>query len=557
MMSTLKTYLGKDLAKAAGMATVAFTLVITVFAVIEPLREEGMSGSQVLKFFGYIMPVMFSLTLPIAALFAATIVYGRFSRDNELMACRASGINALSLLGPAIWLGLLVSVITLILGLYVAPRLLLASEATIKKNLKQIVFYRLKKKRYFNFSKGLFHADRVDPDSRWLDGVVGVDFSDPKDLKCLVAASAELEFVERNGETFVKFHPTNPTLLRQSGRDIGMADAIRLRRGDLPSMKDEPKFYDWTRLRRIWANPEDAPVAHREIIKIKRELCIQNFYEDVVRRIENNGKYESLWEFMLPGTEVKPDRIVIEADEASLYEGREVRLRTPPPSGASTPPSPDKPELSAVLVRQYSGDRLKRRLWADSAYIRGVWDEAHSVVLVTVVLNAVTILEADEGERTENAQHRGQYDISSLAVPDEIVAKSERIDPDELYENAENYSDSPQIRKMIANVHETIIPRIRSKVRAEIHHRLASGISCLFLVMLGAALGLVFRGGEVLVAFAISAGPASAVIVLMLMGKQLIANPGVPEIYGIAVIWGGIVLMAGATAYVYSVSMRR
>ena len=556
-MRTLKTYLGMDLAKATGMATVAFTLVITVFAVIEPLREEGMSGSQTLKFFGYIMPVMFSLTLPIAALFAATIVYGRFSRDNELMACRASGINALSLLGPAIWLGAIVSVITLMLGLYVAPRLMFASESTIKKNLQQIVFYRLKKKRYFNFSKRLFHADRVDPGNGWVEGVVGVDFSDPGDVKCLVAASAELEFVTRKDDTFVKFHPTNPVLLRQSGKYIGMADESRLRRGNLPSMKDEPKFYDWTMLCRIWANPKDAPIAQREIIKIKRELCIQNFYEDVVRRIENNGEYESLQEFTPPGTEVKPDRIVIEADEASLYEGREVRLRTPPPPGASTPSRPDKPELGAVLVRQYSGDRLKRRLWADSVYIRGVWDEEHSVVLVTVVLNAVTILEAGEGERTENAQHRGQYDISSLAVPDEIVAKSERIDPDELYENTANYSDSPQIRKMIANVHETIIPRIRSKVRAEMHQRLAYGISCLFMIMLGAALGLIFHGGEALVAFAISAGPASAVIVLMLTGKQLIANPGVPEIYGIAVIWGGIVLMAGATTYVYAVSMRR
>jgi hypothetical protein len=77
------------------------------------------------------------------------------------------------------------------------------------------------------------------------------------------------------------------------------------------------------------------------------------------------------------------------------------------------------------------------------------------------------------------------------------------------------------------------------------------------MVMLGAALGLLFRGGEALVAFAISAGPASAVIVMMLMGKQLISNPGVPETYGIIVIWGGITAMVGATGYIYAVTMRR
>ncbi|MCK4623746.1 MAG: LptF/LptG family permease, partial [Phycisphaerae bacterium] len=218
-------------------------------------------------------------------------------------------------------------------------------------------------------------------------------------------------------------------------------------------------------------------------------------------------------------------------------------------------PARGRPEAHAVLVRQYSGGRLKRRLWSASAYVRAVWDEDRSVAFVTVVLNDVTIVSA--GERIENAQHRGRYDISSLAVPAEIVAQSEGIDPNDLYENTDNYTDSPKVRNMIAGVHEGIIPRIRSKVCAEMHQRLAYGISCLLMVMLGAALGLVFRGGEALVAFAISAGPASAVIVLMLMGKQLIANPGVPEGYGIAVIWGGIAAMAGATAYVYAVAMRR
>ncbi len=554
-MSTLKAYLGKDLAKATTMATVAITLVITVFAVIEPLRREGMSGIQALKFFGYIMPVMFSLTLPIAALFAATIVYGRFSRDNELMACRASGIPALSLLVPAIWLGIIVSVVTLILGLYVAPRLLFASEGSIKKNLQQMVYYRLKKKRYFDFSKRIFHADRVNPDDKWIEGVVGVDYSDPNDVKCMVAPSAELEFIERNGKTFVQFYPTNPTILRQSGGDIGTADALRLRRGDLPSMKDKPKFYDWTRLRRTLTNPEICPTVNAQIIKIKHRMSIQNFYKDVISRIKKDGKYEPLREFIPSGVEAESERIVIEASHASLYKGAEVRLQTSTPLSTSTEPSTPSFQRDAVLVSQYSGKTLKRQLWAKSVYIRGDWDEIRSVILATVVLNDVTILAGSQ--QVENALHRRRDEIGSLAVPEEIVARSEQIDPGDLLKNATDYTDSPQVLKMIKDVHGSMIPRLKSKIYAEMHQRLAYGISCLLMVMLGAALGLLFRGGEALVAFAISAGPASAVIVMMLMGKQLIANPGVPEAYGIIVIWGGIAAMIGATAYIYAVTMRR
>ena len=40
-----------------------------------------------------------------ATLFAATIVYGRFSQENELTACRASGVSTLSVLKPALFMG--------------------------------------------------------------------------------------------------------------------------------------------------------------------------------------------------------------------------------------------------------------------------------------------------------------------------------------------------------------------------------------------------------------------------------------------------------------------
>ena len=109
MLRTLHFFLARELAKVTLMSLVAFTLVMTVFAIIEPLRKQGLSSDQVISFLGYTLPMMVSLTLPIAALFGATIVYGRFSQDNELQACRAGGIATVRLLEPAIVLGVLVT----------------------------------------------------------------------------------------------------------------------------------------------------------------------------------------------------------------------------------------------------------------------------------------------------------------------------------------------------------------------------------------------------------------------------------------------------------------
>ncbi|KKK47046.1 hypothetical protein LCGC14_3159150, partial [marine sediment metagenome] len=148
MIRTLKFHLAKYLIRDALLATLAITMVMTVLAFIEPLRKQGLSGIQALKFLGYVLPLMFSLTLPFSALFAATIVYGRFSQDNELLACRASGVCTLSLLRPAMWLGGVVTVVTLALGLYIAPNLLGLSERAAKNDLRQMAFYKLRKRQY-------------------------------------------------------------------------------------------------------------------------------------------------------------------------------------------------------------------------------------------------------------------------------------------------------------------------------------------------------------------------------------------------------------------------
>ena len=83
MIRTLQMYLGRELAKVTLLALASFTLVMTVFAIIEPLRKQGLAGEQVVSLVAFTLPVMLSFTLPIASLFAATIVYGRFAQDNE------------------------------------------------------------------------------------------------------------------------------------------------------------------------------------------------------------------------------------------------------------------------------------------------------------------------------------------------------------------------------------------------------------------------------------------------------------------------------------------
>ena len=136
MIRTIHFYISRELAKVTLLALVAFTLVLTVIGIIEPLRkQQGLGAEQVLALFGYLLPAMLSLTLPVGAMFAATVVYGRFAQDNEHLACRASGISTMNLLRPALVLGLIVTACSLILSNFVAPHMV-AGTKIIEKNEK-------------------------------------------------------------------------------------------------------------------------------------------------------------------------------------------------------------------------------------------------------------------------------------------------------------------------------------------------------------------------------------------------------------------------------------
>ncbi|KKL66872.1 hypothetical protein LCGC14_2140620, partial [marine sediment metagenome] len=128
---------------------------------IDRLRKRGLAGGQVAELILYTMPWMLSLTMPIAALFAATIVYGRFSMDNEMTACRASGVSTLNVLLPALMLGAIVTVLSLGLSNYVVPSMLEMLSRSVKDNAMAIVGHRLDSQGYFKQGTRVIHADAV------------------------------------------------------------------------------------------------------------------------------------------------------------------------------------------------------------------------------------------------------------------------------------------------------------------------------------------------------------------------------------------------------------
>ncbi len=537
----------KDLLKATGLATVVFTLVMTVFAVIEPLRNRGLSGIQAIQIFSYSMPVMFSFTLPVAVLFATTIVYGRFAQDNELMACRASGISTIALLSPAVWLGLVVTLITLALTLYVAPELLGESKAVVDRDLERIVFHGLRSQRQVDIGGGrIFHADQVDPENKGLGGVIGLDAKNPSNPLIMAASKAHMEFARSDDGAYVAFNPENPVVFRQFSGVVAREDQEGIQRTRLDEVfDDEPRSYDLTKLLRVLEDPRQVGPIRTAVDGIQRQLLLLEFNAEARKSIADAGKY-ALSRNDSPAS--GPDRIEIQA-KGSEVAGKDVVLFNLKPS---TAPGAPQPEENPIVVRFYRGNDLLLEMHAASASLASSWDDAgRPKVWVNVRQAQVSF----SSEAREIGGRHDTYLTGPFVLPETVAKAAPVVNLDDLLNKPEQYQP---IAKDIAGL-RTTLTRLTLKTRAEMHMRLAYSTSCLFMVMMGAALGMLLRGGQALSAFAIGAVPATIVILILFMGKQIMRNPNVHNgvLYGTVAMWSGVGLLALATLYVYVVSVRR
>jgi lipopolysaccharide export LptBFGC system permease protein LptF len=139
-----------------------------------------------------------------------------------------------------------------------------------------------------------------------------------------------------------------------------------------------------------------------------------------------------------------------------------------------------------------------------------------------------------------------------MSLPEDIRARAAAINLPDLYNAPQKLTSAPKVLSAIDRLKTKRIPQLRNDLIAELHVRVAYGASCFLMVAMGAALGLMFRGGQFISAFALSAVPAAAVIIMLLMGKAMVRNPAGNDMLGLACIWGGIGGLLVANLVIYA-----
>lgn len=125
MSAVLGRYLRREILVACG--AIGIVLVIILFSglltdVLSKIARGHFPAGLLLPQIALRLPQAIVLLLPLAAFLAVVMAYGRMYRDAEMAVLAASGFGEHRLLGPALWFGVPLALVTAGLSLQISPQ---------------------------------------------------------------------------------------------------------------------------------------------------------------------------------------------------------------------------------------------------------------------------------------------------------------------------------------------------------------------------------------------------------------------------------------------------
>lgn len=632
MSRTLFWYIFKDLLKIFMMASGALGGIMSFGGLLRPLTQQGLDASQVSKMLAYFTFPMMAYSLPVAALFAATVVYGRLSADNEITACRAGGISHLGIAMPAFVMGMLVAVVSLLMLCFVVPIYTLKVEKVIYSNLAKLIANRIERSHEIRLGQVNVYAQTAylpprpeplspaiaravemvedDPQNRRREagelllaagerhkedllapiaaqaGAIGRELasdariSPPLVLSQLRAAQESAEKEERRqvvvleGVSIVTYEMADKAdrsrgddLLRRRPRDFLTASSATISIGESERnddqvelyvaleggtkfprqfkggmqagigatqfgpieisspIKEDTKFMDAMRLKHLYDNPEESRrikgtlsglIRHDQAVAYLREAAAQLNGPGRTCRFEDK----------------EGNRIVLTRNASAPAagvggnDGEELLLAGPP--AATT-----NPAIPPAVAFSRTGERTLSQL-ANELRVRIRPDTDKGEGLVTVELMG---RRPAGGGRAVSSNFS---DTISVKLPEHVARLKDRRLAEYLDPNTKLLT-RPARSKLSR---DTVV--LNNNILSESHGRASFALSCFILVLVGCALGMMFRSGNFLTAFAVSFIPALLCITLIVSGQQTckavpwaLDQAGNPLKIGLALIWSG------------------
>jgi len=123
-MRILHKYILADFMKIFLLTLTVLTFVLCIGAVFKILNllQQGLGSLELYgKFFLYTIPYVMTFTIPVSAMVAALLLFGRLSGDGEVAAMRASGLSIWQIITPVLMASIVLSVLCLWINTNLSP----------------------------------------------------------------------------------------------------------------------------------------------------------------------------------------------------------------------------------------------------------------------------------------------------------------------------------------------------------------------------------------------------------------------------------------------------
>ena len=539
MVFTIHRYIFFDLVKTFCQATIILSVVLGLGIMLQPLRQFSVEPIQVPRLIAYTFPITLTMVIPIAALLSATLNYGRLSHFNEINACRTSGIRLLNLIYPAAAFALLVGLTTLLLGFHVVPSFTNKFERTITADAEAIIFRNIQKKGDLGdmFPNIRIYADHAIPEEHRLAGVVVLQL-ERQEVKWIVTAEqVDLEFRMNQAQKQVLMHLHQATLLRDDQTMFyPNPPPIEI---NIPSLwQDNIKFKKLDEMRSIQEDLSQFGPIRRRLEEFQQQYLWEAFFQDCHRQAR------------------QVNSIMLSADDEQMLIFAEACLIQMPPSASERKEAAENRTAALIGVKQkpvevifpYESSGNKPHQVFQT---RQAWLTATALFPDTPPKLIFKDVEKRTGEQSTPIFLRNA-ELTGIHFPLDIVNEAQGISVEQIragtaMERLEN--PTPYIQLLRQKIRDGCND-LGCEIRIEKHSRLAFGISCVVLVLLGTVLGIILRSSHLLMAFGISFIPAAFCLITIFTGKH-IAEKTDTQSMGIMFLWSGVFLVAVADILIY------
>jgi lipopolysaccharide export system permease protein len=532
MVFTLHRYIFRELLRVFILATVGLTLILSLGSILRPVQEYGVGPRQVLDILLYFMPITLTFVLPMAALFASALTYGRFASDNEIDACRASGIGIFTLIYPGLMLALLVAIVNLLLSFHVMPYFVHRASKSLKADAKQILFRNLQRRGFYSLppeKRYLIYADYADPKESTLFGIVAVRSEDDGVGEIFALEAARMQFRLHDQYNEVELTTHNAWQIGAPANDLwGHVGAISVKQEFGSLLGDDIKFKRIEEMKQIRGNL----MLFEPVARVARAAYMQLATELLARDISAglSAAPGGFYELQSPTRSIR-----FSAKTCALQEQGAVTLLAP----------------IMVEERERISGQYVRRLECEKAALR-MEEESAGLRLSLDIRNARV---------EETGQLLIQYGIMDLAVPEGI---SRRLTGRPLLETVAT-AEMPAVpggpagalsdnAHLLGKLQQTLRRKINgtlTDIRSEMNSRLVFGIGCIPMILIGIGLGIIQKGGHLLGAFGASCVPGALLAIAIISGKHVAENSHTRGPTGILIMWGGLAFLVLLALLIY------